>query len=341
MSALQPELNPTDIGIETLNELKEMAISPFPSHYSVWFSHLEKTNSQLSTEIERRMKTGAQINDKFLEEIYERHFHAQGAVPDVSEYINILLDQTNAVQQISNSLHLNTESLQEGLADATSRAGTECQTPSRARDFVASLISTAQKALERNEALERDLDEASTTIAELKSDVEAIANDANTDFLTKISNRRYFDRELERLIRAAQNDNTELCVVLCDVDHFKKFNDTYGHDVGDQVLVLVAATLRDNVKGQDFVARYGGEEFAIILPNTSHQDAVILANTIRKAISRRKLVDRATSKPLGSITMSFGVARLSPTSSSESIVKNADAALYDAKRAGRNRVVCF
>ncbi|NNL90283.1 MAG: GGDEF domain-containing protein [Marinicaulis sp.] len=338
MSALHPKTTPAELGIDTLNDLKKMAISPFPTHYAVWFSHLEKANSQLSTEIERRVNTGAHISDKFLEEVYERYFPTPDAGPDVSEYINELLDQTNTVQQISNSLHSNTELLQEGLTDATVRAETECQTPAGAETFVASLISTAKNAIERNEALERDLIEASSTIVRLKSDVEAMAKDANTDFLTKISNRRHFYKELARLIKAAHYDNSELCVVICDVDHFKKFNDSYGHDVGDQVLVLVAAILRDNVKGQDVVARYGGEEFAIILPNTSQKDAVNLANTIREAISRRKLVDRATNEPLGSITMSFGVARLSPISSSESIIKDADAALYDAKRAGRNRV---
>ncbi|MEQ8178217.1 MAG: GGDEF domain-containing protein, partial [Amphiplicatus sp.] len=122
-------------------------------------------------------------------------------------------------------------------------------------------------------------------------------------------------------------------------DHFKKFNDTWGHHIGDQVLKFVASVLEKNTKGKDSVARYGGEEFAIALPNTGIDNAEKLAEQIRIEISRRKLVSKTTNEDLGSITMSFGVAEFHPGATVDGLLQDADSALYRAKTAGRNMVV--
>ena len=130
-----------------------------------------------------------------------------------------------------------------------------------------------------------------------------------------------------------------MSLILGDIDHFKTFNDTWGHQIGDQVLRLVASVLKDNVKGQDLLARYGGEEFAIVLPNTSLKDATTLADNIRLAVSKRRLLNKFTNTDLGRITMSFGVAPYVPGDSVDHLIRNADAALYKAKETGRNRVM--
>ncbi len=138
---------------------------------------------------------------------------------------------------------------------------------------------------------------------------------------------------------ASERDSTPLSLILCDVDHFKKFNDTWGHHIGDQVLKFVASVLEKNTKGKDSVARYGGEEFAIALPNTGIDNAEKLAEQIRIEISRRKLVSKTTNEDLGSITMSFGVAEFYPGATADGLLQDADSALYRAKTAGRNMVV--
>src|SRR5690606_26359339 len=134
-------------------------------------------------------------------------------------------------------------------------------------------------------------------------------------------------------------NNTPLCLMIIDIDHFKSFNDTYGHQTGDQVLRLVAMTLKSNIKGQDLAARYGGEEFVAILPSTDIEGAVIVAENIRRAIQAKQLLKRSTNEKLGRITASFGVAAYQSGDTAGMLIERADRCLYAAKHAGRNRVV--
>jgi diguanylate cyclase len=127
--------------------------------------------------------------------------------------------------------------------------------------------------------------------------------------------------------------------MLLDIDHFKRFNDTWGHQTGDQVLRLVAMTLKSNIKGKDMAARYGGEEFAAILPETDLEGAIIAADNIRKAIQAKELLKRSTNEKLGRITASLGVAMYRPGDTPGSLIERADRCLYAAKHAGRNRVL--
>lgn len=125
---------------------------------------------------------------------------------------------------------------------------------------------------------------------------------------------------------------------MIDIDHFKSFNDNFGHQIGDQVLRLVARTLTDGVKGRDIAARYGGEEFAIILPETPLSAGVTVGNALRKAVATKDVVNRNTGEKLGRITMSVGVAEYVPQENISELIERADAALYTAKQNGRNQV---
>jgi diguanylate cyclase len=127
--------------------------------------------------------------------------------------------------------------------------------------------------------------------------------------------------------------------MLTDIDHFKKFNDSYGHLTGDQVLRLVAISVKQNVKGQDVAARYGGEEFAIVLPNTALRQAITVADHIRRAVMNKELMKRSTGEHLGRVTISIGVATLCASDNPQSLIERADVCLYAAKRSGRNRVI--
>jgi diguanylate cyclase len=131
-----------------------------------------------------------------------------------------------------------------------------------------------------------------------------------------------------------------LSLMMTDVDQFKKFNDTYGHLTGDQVLRLVAMSVRQNIKGQDIAARYGGEEFAVVLPNTVLRSATTVADHIRRAVMTKELMKRSTGEHLGRVTISIGVAQLRRNDTVQSLIERADTCLYAAKRSGRNRVIC-
>ena len=131
-----------------------------------------------------------------------------------------------------------------------------------------------------------------------------------------------------------------MALMLTDIDHFKAFNDTFGHLTGDQVLRLVALAVKQNVKGQDIAARYGGEEFAVILPATTLRAALTVADHVRRAVMTKELMKRSTGEHLGRVTVSIGVAALKKGETAQSLIERADNCLYAAKRCGRNRVMC-
>jgi diguanylate cyclase (GGDEF)-like protein len=160
---------------------------------------------------------------------------------------------------------------------------------------------------------------------------------AMIDGLTGLYNRRWIDEALPRFVTRYGRSDQSLCILIVDIDHFKKFNDTFGHPVGDQVLVTVGQTMRANLRPTDLVARYGGEEFIVILPDTDRAAGHVVADRVRTAVSEVKLVvDGAP--PLPTITISLGGSCLTRGQPMADLLATADRALYDAKHAGRNRV---
>ena len=159
-----------------------------------------------------------------------------------------------------------------------------------------------------------------------------------TDPLTHIANRKAFDEAMEAGRKAADAGD-DVCLLMCDIDHFKKFNDSWGHQTGDQVLRLVASCMAENVKGRDTAARYGGEEFAVLLRGTTLQSATMVADQIRSTVETKKLVKKSTGDVLGTITISIGVAKFAPGETAETVIRRADACLYGAKHSGRNLVI--
>ena len=162
---------------------------------------------------------------------------------------------------------------------------------------------------------------------------------ASLDGLTEIANRRHFDAVLDDEWRRAMRQGRELSILICDVDHFKEYNDSYGHPSGDECLRQVARVLVSAIdRGGDLVARYGGEEFVAVLPETSLEGASFVAERMRQAIAQLNLTHAGS--PFGCLTASFGAASTVPSAKSDplKILAAADRALYQAKQKGRNRV---
>ncbi|MDQ4134617.1 MAG: GGDEF domain-containing protein, partial [Pseudomonadota bacterium] len=160
-----------------------------------------------------------------------------------------------------------------------------------------------------------------------------------TDPLTGISNRKHFEEMLIKAIEHAGAHKLPLALILIDIDHFKRFNDTYGHLTGDQVLRLVGVTMRERVRSKATLARFGGEEFGVILPETSLESARSTAEQIRENVMSRELVKRSTGESLGKVTVSLGIASFRKGDTAISLLERADQCMYMAKRAGRNRTV--
>jgi len=211
--------------------------------------------------------------------------------------------------------------------------------PEDMRALVNSLLAATREMEQRTKSLEGELQRSSEQVSDLRSKLDNVRKESLTDPLTNIANRKAFDDAVQQAVEHMAREPEAVTLLLCDIDHFKKFNDTWGHQTGDQVLRLVANCLSENVKGRDTAARYGGEEFAVVLRGIGLDAATHVADQIRKTVETKKLVKKSTGDVLGTITISIGVAQFAPGESAETVIRRADACLYGAKQNGRNLVV--
>lgn len=186
--------------------------------------------------------------------------------------------------------------------------------------------------------LRSNLEQSQRQIERLKSNLAKAEEQGLSDGLTGLRNRRGFDITLAAEVANARSGGKPLSLILADIDHFKMVNDRYGHQTGDEVLKWFAKVLSNNMKGRDTVCRYGGEEFAIILPQTTAENAVTLASQIRQQLEAQLWTKPGAPNTNLRITASFGVAQLDKSESSGGLIQRADGKLYECKQTGRNRV---
>ena len=184
---------------------------------------------------------------------------------------------------------------------------------------------------------ESRIDSYGQELNSLNSQLDSARNEATIDPLTGIANRREFEATLKRILDEVTGFNNQVAVLLSDVDDFKRVNDQLGHNVGDQVLRLVAQNFTKNLKGSDTVARWGGDEFAAILPQTSLENAVAVADSMRDSLAKKTLKQKGSDDDLGHITLSIGVAAYRQGDTAHKMVLRADKAMYTAKKGGKNR----
>ena len=207
------------------------------------------------------------------------------------------------------------------------------------REVVAKVVAETRTIAKQNERLQGSSPHTNEQLTETRFNLDAVHKESQIDALTEVGNRKFFSNELARAIDEAADSGAPLTLLIIDIDHFKKFNDAYGHQIGDQVLRLVARTLVENLKGRDVIARYGGEEFVILLPQTRLCDAEKVANQLRGSLGSKQIKKRSTNETLGVVTISIGAAEYCPIEDAESFIARADAGLYKAKQTGRNKVV--
>jgi diguanylate cyclase len=207
------------------------------------------------------------------------------------------------------------------------------------RLLVESLMNELAKAAARATKLETSFVEKTRELDAIRDSLSKSEERAKTDTLTGLPNRRALDEFLRTAQIAAMEKGEPLSVLLIDIDHFKTFNDKFGHGVGDQVLRLMANVLRERVRDIDLPARYGGEELIAVLPGAELAACEAVAERIRRSISECHITRRSTGEALPGITVSIGAAQFQFGESMADLIERCDQALYLAKRTGRNRVV--
>ena len=316
--------------------LKRGSIPPYPQFYELLYTYATGVNPTLNARINAIFRDGDPTVD-LAEKLYNEFLKAQ----DVNERIS------SVSERMSNRITAVHDAIDTAMATANAYSGTLQSasgdlenelSPTAIKAMALNLLKETRRMQDTNRKLEQKLEASRDDIAGLQRDLDEVRRESMLDPLTKIFNRKCFDEGLLRSIAEANESGEPLSLLLVDIDHFKRFNDTYGHQTGDQVLRLVAMTLKSNIKGKDLAARYGGEEFVAILPSTDLDGAIIVADNIRKAIQAKELLKRSTNEKLGRITASFGVAIFRKNESPSVFIERADRCLYAAKHAGRNRV---
>ncbi len=318
--------------------IKSRRLAPTPKCYALWYAYFSGADPELER-ILKQVEDGIEtLTERRILDLYSQFFEADmeteairqtGALIEasVAKVMERLVEANDNAARYGKSLDNFTGHLTRGID------GQELQ------QIVSAVLAETHKMRERSERIAGDIKESSLEIIELRRSLETVRREAHTDALTGIANRRSFDERLKAALRDAKESGETLSLLMIDIDHFKKFNDSFGHPIGDKVLQLVARILKTSIKGRDTVARYGGEEFAVILPSTRMAGAAVLANQIREAVATRHIIQKRTGEDFGTITLSIGVANLRSSDSGEGLIKRADEALYAAKRNGRNRVI--
>jgi diguanylate cyclase len=325
-----------EIAFGQIKALREQAT---PRNYEIWYAYATGYHPSLNQKINELLGKSGNLTEAELESIYETYLsptRLSERIDNVGSKVMGEIEQVMAmIDAAAGSANHYTESLagmSEKLGDSKDRDGL--------RAIVQGLVQTAKEMEVSNRQLEERLNASKQEINDLQVNLEVVRTESLTDPLTQLSNRKFFDTALEQAIAEANAKNEPLSLMMTDIDHFKNFNDSFGHLTGDQVLRLVAMSVKQNVKGRDTTARYGGEEFAIVLPNTVLRSAIVVADHIRRAVMTKELMKRSTGEHLGRVTVSIGVATLHKNETPQQLIERTDACLYAAKRHGRNRVMC-
>ncbi|MEQ8266761.1 MAG: GGDEF domain-containing protein [Parvibaculum sp.] len=323
---------------QALRLMADHGIPPCPENYSVWFRYASGRQPELNKEIDTRIASSEPVDMDVTVALQERFF-TDGKLTDVTLHTGTKLNtEVGQILKIIEDTVGNSTALGTTVREA-SEGLTNQSSPTDVRKAVEAIVSASRKMEERSAELEEHLHATKKELNELQQNLEKAHTEARTDALTGVNNRKAFDEALAREIAAASQTGTSLCLAIGDIDHFKKFNDTFGHRTGDQVLRLVANCLKTGALAGHFVARYGGEEFAVVMPATDIAAAEAISNKIRETVQARELVKRSTGESLGRVTMSMGIALLRPNDGAATLIERADGCLYEAKHAGRNRVV--
>lgn len=320
--------------------MTERGIEPTPVNYAVWYHYSAGDKSELNKEIDLLIKRKTPPTDDVSLYLYNKYVvvnektEARTAEDASQNTQTVLAEIMGVIDKFSGDTKNYNDQIDEHVTKLSQKI-----TDPTLKEMAREIVSRATSMRESGNALTSKLEESRKEVVQLKANLEKVTNESNKDFLTGTGNRKAFEARIDELALLAKEKGTDVCLLMVDVDHFKRFNDKFGHLLGDEVLKKVGHTLIESVKGKDFVGRYGGEEFAVLLPATPLATALIVAENIRKNISETELVRRDTGESVGAINVSIGVARFRPDLDTVPLfIARADAALYRSKIGGRNRV---
>lgn len=326
------------LGARAIRKLESWGLSFDPANYEIAYLYVEESNLALNREIDAITEGGRTLTRADIARLRVGHLLQE----QLSQRVNLVgrnfqqeVEQVIGMIEASIGLHGDFgDTLRDSRQQLTNPLDREAL-----RGIITAVLSQAQDVEKENVSLSSNLRRSRDDISRLQDDLVTIRAESLSDPLTGAANRKHLDQFLNEAIRCARQTQQPLSFLLADVDHFKSFNDRFGHLTGDRILRLIADTLRQNLKRTDLVARFGGEEFAVVLPDTRLVDSRRLAENLRRAIATHDLIKPATGESLGRVTVSVGVSTWHAGEEIQALIDAADVCLYEAKKSGRNRVV--
>jgi diguanylate cyclase len=311
-----------------------------PHTYTVWYEYILGINPRLNADIDRLLEDKRKIDDDAIARLYQRYIadeRQEEVTRILREDVRHLLGKLIALtRDTDNKAQLYGSNLQSFGKQLLSLPDTDSL-----NDLIDQMVSDTNTMHGSMDKLHRELEHSRDEVGNLQKELESARREALIDPLTGIYNRRGFEIQANKMIADGEIADKGLCLLMVDIDHFKKINDTYGHVLGDRVIRTMANTLKSKVKGQDSVARLGGEEFVVLLPETSPQGALTVAEHIRASIEHGKIRRPNSQDTIASITVSVGIAVYQAGETLEDWLDHADKALYASKQGGRNKVTAY
>ncbi|WP_407276363.1 GGDEF domain-containing protein [Halothiobacillus sp. DCM-1] len=321
----------------TLSELQALNLPPNPIYFTLFYERALRRDASLTKDIDDAINAEAGLTMDRAQEIFDTHL-LNGSLKEMSKaHAALLRVVRNLMMQMlttGNEFSNYAASLGDFMRKIDRSDSIE-----DIRSLTAEIIDDSREIQRSTKDTSIQLTSAGDEINRLKEELEAARRDARTDPLTGLANRRGLNDLLQQRIQIFLQEKIPFCVILSDIDFFKRINDGYGHLVGDKILRFVARTLMANVKGQDTVIRFGGEEFAIVLPHTQFEGGIAVAQQLRSKIAGSRLRLAESGRDLGGLTMSFGVACVHLRDTPDALLRRADDALMQAKAQGRDQVV--
>lgn len=312
-------------------------IATDPLNFAIFYEYIIGRNINLNGELDELLEKQTVFTSELSIKLFKKH------ICDTS--INSLEKINHNLLQLINKTGEAIDTTGEKASAATihfqnqSKKLENNQDLSDIKTVLAEIIAETKDLAETSMTLQTQLDESKKEMQLLRQELAQARETAKTDALTGLLNRRAFDQKLHEYIEIHKQNDFELCLLILDLDHFKQVNDTFGHQMGDNVLRYTANLMKQHIAEHHCAARYGGEEMAVIMPNTPLNKAMEIAEKIRSSLARHPLKCKGSKESIGKVTLSIGVSGFKINDSTESLIERADKAMYRAKANGRNQVM--
>jgi len=337
---MESEMQSIDILRLVIPQISKYNLAATPVNYTVWYEYYRSINIDLKQAINEYIEQGKKITNELLETFFDNFISDQDtkAFKQAQSELIHLISHLSETTKTADSSASNFQQSLQGYGKQIDKPTT---TPPNPLDIIGNLITETQTMISSLQTMRKQINESQIQINELENKLNKATVENLNDILTGIANRKGLIKAFDEVLLQSQKTRFSVSLLMLDIDHFKKVNDTHGHLVGDKVIKFISETLVTQIKGQDTASRYGGEEFVVLLPNTSLKNAHIIAESIRTKIEKTRLRRSNNQQSLGQITISIGITHYLKNDSIESFIDRADAAMYESKQNGRNRVTIY